>query len=134
MSFLQSWRVILSWLRAITVLLEDLTSHTTDAAGVLVLDDDRGEAVGDVHPLEAREKAAWLTPVPGGVGPLTIAQLLRNTLVGLVLATVGLATFWGVHIYGRELLRDLVEKQYAWSSKFKILETELLSLIDSSKC
>lgn len=36
--------------------------------------------VGDVHPLEAREKAAWLTPVPGGVGPLTIAQLLKNTL------------------------------------------------------
>jgi methylenetetrahydrofolate dehydrogenase (NADP+)/methenyltetrahydrofolate cyclohydrolase len=36
--------------------------------------------VGDVHPLEARAKAAWLTPVPGGVGPLTIAQLLRNTL------------------------------------------------------
>jgi methylenetetrahydrofolate dehydrogenase (NADP+)/methenyltetrahydrofolate cyclohydrolase len=36
--------------------------------------------VGDVHPLEVREKAEWLTPVPGGVGPLTIAQLLRNTL------------------------------------------------------
>jgi methylenetetrahydrofolate dehydrogenase (NADP+)/methenyltetrahydrofolate cyclohydrolase len=36
--------------------------------------------VGDVHPVEVREKAAWLTPVPGGVGPLTIAQLLRNTL------------------------------------------------------
>jgi methylenetetrahydrofolate dehydrogenase (NADP+)/methenyltetrahydrofolate cyclohydrolase len=36
--------------------------------------------VGDVHPLEAREKAEWLTPVPGGVGPLTIAQLLRNAL------------------------------------------------------
>jgi methylenetetrahydrofolate dehydrogenase (NADP+)/methenyltetrahydrofolate cyclohydrolase len=36
--------------------------------------------VGDVHPREARERAAWLTPVPGGVGPLTIAQLLKNTL------------------------------------------------------
>jgi methylenetetrahydrofolate dehydrogenase (NADP+)/methenyltetrahydrofolate cyclohydrolase len=36
--------------------------------------------VGDVHPLEARTRAEWLTPVPGGVGPLTIAQLLRNTL------------------------------------------------------
>ncbi len=42
---------------------------------------DRGATlVGDVHPLEARDKAEWLTPVPGGVGPLTIAQLLRNTL------------------------------------------------------
>jgi methylenetetrahydrofolate dehydrogenase (NADP+) / methenyltetrahydrofolate cyclohydrolase len=36
--------------------------------------------VGDVHPREAAERAAWLTPVPGGVGPLTIACLLRNTL------------------------------------------------------
>ena len=36
--------------------------------------------VGDVHPLEARERAGWLSPVPGGVGPLTIALLLRNTL------------------------------------------------------
>ena len=36
--------------------------------------------VGDVHPLQARERAGWLSPVPGGVGPLTIAQLLRNTL------------------------------------------------------
>jgi methylenetetrahydrofolate dehydrogenase (NADP+)/methenyltetrahydrofolate cyclohydrolase len=36
--------------------------------------------VGDVHPLQARQRAGWLTPVPGGVGPLTIAQLLQNTL------------------------------------------------------
>ncbi len=36
--------------------------------------------VGDVHPLGARGKAGWLTPVPGGVGPLTIAMLLKNTL------------------------------------------------------
>ena len=36
--------------------------------------------VGDVHPLEARARAGWLTPVPGGVGPLTIAMLLRSTL------------------------------------------------------
>jgi methylenetetrahydrofolate dehydrogenase (NADP+)/methenyltetrahydrofolate cyclohydrolase len=36
--------------------------------------------VGDVHPLQARGRAGWLSPVPGGVGPLTIAQLLRNTL------------------------------------------------------
>jgi methylenetetrahydrofolate dehydrogenase (NADP+)/methenyltetrahydrofolate cyclohydrolase len=35
---------------------------------------------GDVHPLEARARAGWLTPVPGGVGPLTIAMLLRNSL------------------------------------------------------
>ena len=42
---------------------------------------ERGSTlVGDVHPLSARGRAGWLTPVPGGVGPLTIAQLLRNTV------------------------------------------------------
>ena len=35
--------------------------------------------VGDVHPKVA-EVAGALTPVPGGVGPLTIAMLLKNTL------------------------------------------------------
>ena len=35
--------------------------------------------VGDVEP-QAIDKAGWLTPSPGGVGPLTIAMLMRNTL------------------------------------------------------
>ncbi len=34
---------------------------------------------GDVHP-EVREKASWISPVPGGVGPMTIAMLLKNTV------------------------------------------------------
>jgi len=36
--------------------------------------------VGDVHPLDVRERASRYTPVPGGVGPLTIARLLANTV------------------------------------------------------
>ena len=36
--------------------------------------------VGDVHFASARQVAALLTPVPGGVGPMTIAMLLRNTV------------------------------------------------------
>ncbi len=36
--------------------------------------------VGDVEPRTVGEKAAWLSPVPGGVGPLTIAMLMKNTL------------------------------------------------------
>ncbi len=36
--------------------------------------------VGDVEPRTVAEKALWLTPVPGGVGPLTIAMLMQNTL------------------------------------------------------
>lgn len=38
-----------------------------------------GSLRGDVKSAEVAEKAAWLTPVPGGVGPMTIAMLLRNT-------------------------------------------------------
>ncbi|MGH9339807.1 MAG: bifunctional 5,10-methylenetetrahydrofolate dehydrogenase/5,10-methenyltetrahydrofolate cyclohydrolase [Acidobacteriota bacterium] len=37
--------------------------------------------VGDVHPRDPLGVAAAVTPVPGGVGPLTIAQLMKNTLV-----------------------------------------------------
>ena len=39
-----------------------------------------GKLVGDVHFDEAKEKARAITPVPGGVGPMTIACLLKNTL------------------------------------------------------
>jgi methylenetetrahydrofolate dehydrogenase (NADP+)/methenyltetrahydrofolate cyclohydrolase len=42
---------------------------------------ERGKLVGDVAFAEAREVAGAITPVPGGVGPMTIAVLLRNTLV-----------------------------------------------------
>jgi methylenetetrahydrofolate dehydrogenase (NADP+)/methenyltetrahydrofolate cyclohydrolase len=36
--------------------------------------------LGDVNYKEVAPKAAFITPVPGGVGPMTIASLLRNTL------------------------------------------------------
>ena len=39
-----------------------------------------GTLVGDVNAEEAAQKAAYLTPVPGGVGQMTIAMLLSNTL------------------------------------------------------
>ncbi len=41
---------------------------------------DDGELIGDVEYAAAAEKAAWITPVPGGVGPMTIAMLLSNTV------------------------------------------------------
>ena len=46
--------------------------------GVNRLDD--GRLVGDVDYDSAAAKAAWITPVPGGIGPMTIAMLLQNTL------------------------------------------------------
>jgi methylenetetrahydrofolate dehydrogenase (NADP+)/methenyltetrahydrofolate cyclohydrolase len=54
--------------------------------GAVVIDvgttrNDAGKLSGDVAFDEAREHAAWITPVPGGVGPMTIACLLENTLL-----------------------------------------------------
>jgi methylenetetrahydrofolate dehydrogenase (NADP+)/methenyltetrahydrofolate cyclohydrolase len=37
--------------------------------------------VGDVHYDQVKEKASYITPVPGGVGPMTIAMLLQNTML-----------------------------------------------------
>ena len=42
---------------------------------------ENGKLVGDVEFATAREKASWITPVPGGVGLMTVATLLQNTLV-----------------------------------------------------
>ncbi len=46
--------------------------------GINRLDD--GSLAGDVAFAAARERAAWITPVPGGVGPMTVAMLMQNTL------------------------------------------------------
>jgi methylenetetrahydrofolate dehydrogenase (NADP+)/methenyltetrahydrofolate cyclohydrolase len=40
-----------------------------------------GKLCGDVDFESAREKAAWITPVPGGVGPMTITMLLSNAVL-----------------------------------------------------
>jgi methylenetetrahydrofolate dehydrogenase (NADP+) / methenyltetrahydrofolate cyclohydrolase len=40
-----------------------------------------GKLVGDVDYGAALQRAGWITPVPGGVGPMTIAMLLRNTIL-----------------------------------------------------
>jgi len=52
--------------------------------GALVIDvginrTAEGKLVGDVAFAEALPRAAWITPVPGGVGPMTVAMLLANT-------------------------------------------------------
>ncbi|MCG8555995.1 MAG: bifunctional methylenetetrahydrofolate dehydrogenase/methenyltetrahydrofolate cyclohydrolase FolD [Proteobacteria bacterium] len=53
--------------------------------GAVVIDvginrDAEGRLRGDVDFEAARERASWITPVPGGVGPMTIAMLLSNTV------------------------------------------------------
>jgi methylenetetrahydrofolate dehydrogenase (NADP+)/methenyltetrahydrofolate cyclohydrolase len=41
---------------------------------------ESGKLVGDVEYMTAQQPASWITPVPGGVGPMTVASLLENTL------------------------------------------------------
>ena len=42
---------------------------------------DNGKLVGDVGFAKAKESASHITPVPGGVGPMTVASLIENTLI-----------------------------------------------------
>ena len=44
-----------------------------------------GKICGDVEFATAAERASWITPVPGGVGPMTIAALMKNTLESTLL-------------------------------------------------
>ncbi|MEP1743562.1 MAG: bifunctional methylenetetrahydrofolate dehydrogenase/methenyltetrahydrofolate cyclohydrolase FolD [Kangiellaceae bacterium] len=41
---------------------------------------ESGKLVGDIEFEAAKQKASWITPVPGGVGPMTVATLMHNTL------------------------------------------------------
>ncbi|HEX3038572.1 MAG TPA: bifunctional methylenetetrahydrofolate dehydrogenase/methenyltetrahydrofolate cyclohydrolase FolD [Oscillospiraceae bacterium] len=54
--------------------------------GAVVIDvgmdrDENGKLCGDVDFVNVEKKASYITPVPGGVGPMTIAMLLKNTIV-----------------------------------------------------
>ncbi|MBI1818503.1 MAG: bifunctional methylenetetrahydrofolate dehydrogenase/methenyltetrahydrofolate cyclohydrolase FolD [Deltaproteobacteria bacterium] len=57
------------WIRPGSIVIDVGTNRKAD-----------GKLVGDVEFAVARERAAFITPVPGGVGPMTIAMLLRNTV------------------------------------------------------
>ena len=52
--------------------------------GITRVDDDSEKGyklVGDVDFEDCKEKASYITPVPGGVGPMTRAMLMKNTLL-----------------------------------------------------
>nr|WP_237150742.1 MULTISPECIES: bifunctional methylenetetrahydrofolate dehydrogenase/methenyltetrahydrofolate cyclohydrolase FolD [unclassified Pseudomonas] len=62
-----------SWLKPGAVVIDVGINRITDASG--------NRLVGDVDYASARTVARAITPVPGGVGPMTIAYLLKNTLI-----------------------------------------------------
>jgi methylenetetrahydrofolate dehydrogenase (NADP+)/methenyltetrahydrofolate cyclohydrolase len=74
-------------------------------ADVGITRSDEGRLVGDVEFDVAYERASLITPVPGGVGPMTVATLLENTLRAT-------CAHHGVAIRGGEVIE---EREAAWS-------------------
>lgn len=74
--------------------------------GINVIEDENGKSkvVGDCDYASCRETAGWITPVPGGVGPVTLATLMRNT----VTAAQRLQAHYELHFQGNAV----VERQY----------------------
>ena len=75
--------------RAYVVIVATGRRHTLTAEmvkeGAVVVDvgmnrNEQGKLCGDVDYEEVKEKASFITPVPGGVGPMTITELLENTI------------------------------------------------------
>ncbi len=66
-----------SWIKPGAVVIDVGINRVPDPAK----EDGRTRLVGDVDLAGAAERAAAVTPVPGGVGPMTIAMLMENTLV-----------------------------------------------------
>ncbi|MCB0327773.1 MAG: bifunctional methylenetetrahydrofolate dehydrogenase/methenyltetrahydrofolate cyclohydrolase FolD [Bdellovibrionales bacterium] len=62
------------------LLTEDMVKDGAVVIDVGINRLDSGILVGDVQFDEVSKKCSWITPVPGGVGPMTIAMLLKNTL------------------------------------------------------
>jgi methylenetetrahydrofolate dehydrogenase (NADP+)/methenyltetrahydrofolate cyclohydrolase len=64
---------------------KDLLRGTMVAEGAIVIDTgvdfENGKMFGDVNVAEVSEKASHVTPTPGGVGPITVARLLLNTVI-----------------------------------------------------
>ena len=97
MTFVRNAWYVAGWSRnfgrdltPLTIMEEDIVVFRSEAGEAVALTDEcphkrlplsKGRLVGDVDYAGASEVAGAITPVPGGVGPKTIAVLLRNTLV-----------------------------------------------------
>jgi len=58
----------------------DMVKEGAAVIDVAMNRDENGKLCGDVDFQAVKEKAGWITPVPGGCGPMTRVMLLRNTL------------------------------------------------------
>ena len=67
---------------------KDWIKHGAVVVDVGIHREESGKLTGDVAFQEAAEVASWITPVPGGVGPMTIAMLLENCLKAYEMQTL----------------------------------------------
>lgn len=72
--------IILVGVGVINLITEDMVKEDAIIIDIGINRNDEGRLVGDVDYENVSKKASFITPVPGGVGPMTIAMLLKNTL------------------------------------------------------
>jgi len=72
--------VVLVGVGVINLIKEDMVKDGAIIIDIGINRADNGKLVGDVDFANVSEKCSYITPVPGGVGPMTIAMLLSNTL------------------------------------------------------
>jgi len=72
--------ILLVGVGVINLIKEDMVKDDVIIIDIGINRADNGKLVGDVDFENVSEKCSYITPVPGGVGPMTIAMLLKNTL------------------------------------------------------
>ena len=79
-SHTQNADIVLVGAGVINLIKEDMVKEGAIIIDIGINRADNGKLVGDVDFENVSKKASYITPVPGGVGPMTIAMLLKNTL------------------------------------------------------
>jgi methylenetetrahydrofolate dehydrogenase (NADP+)/methenyltetrahydrofolate cyclohydrolase len=72
--------IIISATGVINLITADMIQKGVVIIDVGINQNSEGKLVGDVDFNNVQSKCSYITPVPGGVGPLTIAMLMQNTL------------------------------------------------------
>ncbi len=72
--------ILISAVGKINMVTENMVKEGAVVIDVGINRNDQGKLVGDVDFEKVKEKASFITPVPGGVGPMTIAMLMNNVI------------------------------------------------------
>ena len=72
--------ILISAVGKVNMVTDDMVKEGATVIDVGMNRNDEGKLVGDVDFENVKEKASYITPVPGGVGPMTIAMLMNNVI------------------------------------------------------